>query len=392
MAGDNSKASISGDGMNQRKTISPYDIISNDNPRIVITHVQLKGDNYDEWARSMRTALRARKKFGFIDGTIKQPDEESPDLEDWWTINSLLVSWIRNTIESTLRSIISHMEVAQDLWIDIRECFSVANGSRIQQLKAELAKCKQKGLAIVDYYGKLKKLWEELGNFDQIPTCKRGKCTCDLGSVLEKKREEEKMHLFLMGLDETIYGTVRSNILAQDPLPSLNRVYATLVQEERMKIIARGKEERSDVMAFVVQGTATYCGRSEGKDKNMICSNCKRTSHESDNCFQLIGFPDLWGDRPRGDGKMGNRGRGQQQQQKIGTGGGRGRGGASRANVVQTVGGSSLATLAPDEERKGTIGLNNKQWQTLLQMLNNKKPYVNEKMTGPHFEDDDWYG
>ena len=53
-----------------RKTISPYDITSLDNPRLSITQVQLKGENYEEWAHSIRTALRARKKLGFIDGTI----------------------------------------------------------------------------------------------------------------------------------------------------------------------------------------------------------------------------------------------------------------------------------------------------------------------------------
>ncbi|KAK3017878.1 hypothetical protein RJ639_004174 [Escallonia herrerae] len=237
MAQDDGKDGI------QRKTISPYDLTTNDNPGIIITQVQLKGENYDEWARSIRTALRARKKFGFIDGTIKRPDENSSDLKDWWTINSLLVSWIRNTIEPTLRSTISHVEVAQDLWTDIKERFLVINGPRIQQLKTKLADCKQKGLTIVNYYGKLKMIWDELANFEQMPTCKCGKCTCDLGSVLEKKREEEKVHQFLMGLDETIYGTVRSNLLAQDPLPNLNRVYSTLIQEERVKTIAREKEE-----------------------------------------------------------------------------------------------------------------------------------------------------
>ncbi|KAK2976865.1 hypothetical protein RJ640_009316 [Escallonia rubra] len=132
----------------QRKTISPYDLTTNDNPGIIITQVQLKGENYDEWARSIRTAMRARKKFGFINRTIKRPDENSLDLEDWCTINSLLVSWIRNTIEPTLRSTISHVEVAQDLWTIIKERFSVVNGPRIQQLKTELADCKHKGLTI----------------------------------------------------------------------------------------------------------------------------------------------------------------------------------------------------------------------------------------------------
>jgi len=75
--------------------------------------VQLKGENYDEWARSLGTVLRARKKFGFIDGSTKKPMDNSTDLEDWWTINSLLVSWIRNTIESSLRLTISHVEIAR---------------------------------------------------------------------------------------------------------------------------------------------------------------------------------------------------------------------------------------------------------------------------------------
>ncbi|KAJ8628491.1 hypothetical protein MRB53_021798 [Persea americana] len=156
-------------------TVSPYRLNSNDNPGNIITQVQLKGDNHDEWARAMRTSLRA-KKYGFIAGTIPQPDEKSADLEDWWTVNSMLVSWIFNTIEPTLRSTITHMEIAKDLWDDIKERFSVGNGPRIQQLKSELANCQQVGLPIVTYYGKLKQIWEELANYDQNSTCQCGAC------------------------------------------------------------------------------------------------------------------------------------------------------------------------------------------------------------------------
>ena len=57
----------------------------------------------------------------------------------------------------------------------------------------------------------------------------------------------------MIGLDDVSYGMVHSNILAIDPLPSLNRVYATLVQEKRMKIITKCKEEREAVMGFAVK-------------------------------------------------------------------------------------------------------------------------------------------
>ncbi|GKC77377.1 retrovirus-related pol polyprotein from transposon TNT 1-94 [Tanacetum coccineum] len=217
---------------------------------LVITQVQLKGDNYDEWPRSFRTAIRALKKFGFIDGTIERPGEKDKDIEDWWTINSLLVSWIRNTIEQSLRSTISHVEIAKDLWDDIKDRFSVTNGPRIQQLKSDLAGCRQKGMTIVNYYGCLKQILDELGNFAQIKTCTCGKCVCNLGDVLLKKQEEEKVHTFLIGLNESVYGTARSNILAQDPLPNLNKVYSILIQIERVNTMMRGKDERPELMAL----------------------------------------------------------------------------------------------------------------------------------------------
>ncbi|GKD80572.1 retroelement pol polyprotein-like protein, partial [Tanacetum coccineum] len=119
-------------------TNSHYYLGLNDNPGNIITQVKLCGPNYEEWARAMKTSLRARRKFGFIDETIKQSTEAS-ELEYWWTVLSMLVSWIMNTIEPSLRIKISYVEEASALWKDIKERFSVANGPRIQQLKFELA-------------------------------------------------------------------------------------------------------------------------------------------------------------------------------------------------------------------------------------------------------------
>ncbi|PNX93517.1 retrovirus-related Pol polyprotein from transposon TNT 1-94 [Trifolium pratense] len=356
------KTAHTGDGVVIRKTISPYDITSNDNPGSLITHVQLKGENYDEWASSIRTALRARKKFGFVDGTIGRPGEESSDLEDWWTNNSLLVSWIMNTIEPSLRSTMSHMEVAMDLWNDIKERFSIANGPRIQQLKAELVECKQKGLTIVTYYGKLKKLWEELVNYDQILTCKCGLCTCNLGNQITKKREEEKIHQFLMGLDDTLYGTVRSNLLAQDPLPTLNKVYATLVQEERLRMVTRVTEERGEAMAFAVHS------KFKNKEKEESCSHCNQVGHNSEGCFQLIGYPEWWGDRRRRPMKGSGRGKPEQSNN-------RNRGGTAKAHVAQ-------AKEITAEVSAADFGLTSDQLQTLSSLLNNVKLGSIEKLNG----------
>ncbi|KAJ1375273.1 Zinc finger, CCHC-type, partial [Sesbania bispinosa] len=359
-----------------KKPPSPYDLNSNDNPGNVITQVQLRGENYEEWARAMKISLRARRKWGFIDGTHKQPDDGALEMEDWWTVQSMLVSWILNTIEPTLRSTVTYAENAKELWEDIRDRFSVVNGPMIQQLKAELADCKQQGMTMVSYYGKLKTLWDELANYEQIPRCSCGGCKCDIASKLEKRREEERVHQFLMGLDDASYGTVRSNILAGDPLPSLNRVYATLVQEERVKTISRSKEERGAVMGLAVQAGHRTKGRGETKDKSMVCSYCGKAGHDAENCFQVIGYPEWWSDRPRNEGRTNNR-----NQQRSGTSAGHGRGGAARANAAH-VAGSHVTRCDPEPGKSELPGLSNEQWQILVEMLNNRKTSENEKMTG----------
>ncbi|KAL8159822.1 hypothetical protein V2J09_001359 [Rumex salicifolius] len=59
-------------------------------------------------------------------------------------LHSLIVSWIRNTIEPSLRSSIPYKENAQELWEEIHDRFSVSNGPKIQQLKSALADTKQR--------------------------------------------------------------------------------------------------------------------------------------------------------------------------------------------------------------------------------------------------------
>ena len=48
-------------------------------------------------------------------------------------------------------------------------------------------------------------------------------------------------------------GQYVSNILSTEPLPNLNRVYAMIVQQERVRTMTRTKEERGSPMSFAVQ-------------------------------------------------------------------------------------------------------------------------------------------
>ena len=117
-------------------------------------------------------------------------------------------------------------------------------------------------------------IWDEMNNYDKIPVCNCAGCKCNLMIILEKKREKERVHQFLMGLDEEVYDTVHSNILSTEPLLNLNRAYAMVAQQERMRTVTCTKKERGNPMSFAMK-TECQNSRSEAKDKNMVYTNCK---------------------------------------------------------------------------------------------------------------------
>ncbi|KZV39751.1 hypothetical protein F511_08213 [Dorcoceras hygrometricum] len=325
----------------------------------------------------MRNALRAKKKLGFIDGSLEKPSNDSSEIEDWWMVNSMLVAWIFNTIEPTLRSTITYVENVKDLWEDIQQRFSIGNGPRVHQLKTDIAACKQQGQAVMTYYGRLKMMWDELANYEPIPVCRCGHCTCNVSAEIERIREEERIHQFLMGLDDVMYGTLRTNLLSMEPLPNLNRVYSTVIQEERHRNIARSKEGHGDIVGFTAQAVlGAKAAIVRAKDnKTGICRSCGRPGHDAKECFQIIGYPEWWGDRPRGTGKSGHRGRG--GTNAISTS--RGRGGA-RANVTRAATGE--ASSAADVDHNGIPGLSDEQWAKLLEMLSAANTSEVERLSG----------
>ncbi|PNX98093.1 hypothetical protein L195_g021334 [Trifolium pratense] len=142
-----------------------------------------------------------------------------------------------------------------------------------------------------------------------------------------------------------------------------------------MRSITRGKEERTEVMALTVQASAKMKGREIKNDS--ACTHCNRPGHDEAGCFELIGYPEWWGERPRNDGKAGGRGRGQYRTRGTASNNGRAQRGPARAHAVQNLGSSG-----GDIENSVMTRLSKEQWQTLVEMLNTSKVTSNESMTG----------
>lgn len=109
--------------------------------------------------------------------------------------------------------------------------FSYGNEPRIFQIQKSIASLSQRQTPVTAYYTKFKALWEELSNFKVHHVC-----TCEAVKHLTDEHNQECIMQFLMGLNES-YSHVRVQIQLMEPLPSINKVFSLIVQEERQRVL-----------------------------------------------------------------------------------------------------------------------------------------------------------
>lgn len=366
------------DGKKEAAALSPFYLHPSDGPGNLITTVQLRGENYEDWSKHVRNALRTKRKLGFIDGTLEKPSTVT-EIEQWEVVNSMLVAWIMNTIEPTLKTSISMVDEVKLLWDDLKLQFSAGNGPRISELRAEIANSRQGGDSVMVYFGRLKKMWDELAVYKPIRTCSCG----EVMKQLEEDRDEERTNTFLNGLDSVRFGTVRSTITSMEPLPKLPQVYQRIVREERQQSIVRGRDEHPNAVGFAV--SAGHQSRAfPDREKDVTCTNCGKYGHAVSDCYQLKGFPEWWGERGRNfRGRGGARGGGRFARGggMVGNSAGRGRGNTStgRAHAVQA---AHAGTKNEEVDRNCLPNLTDDQWTALKQFLGTKKPESVDNLTG----------
>lgn len=273
-------------------TSSPYYLHPSDNLGALITSVLLKRDNYTEWATELSNSIQAKQKLGFINGTIPKPASD-PELSRWLTTNSMLVGWICTSIDPKIRSTVSFVPEAHKLWDNLKRRFSVTNGVWTHQLRDAISNCKQNGQSVIDYYGRLTKLWEKLDNLKTTRPC-----LCDAASNIENEREEIRVHKFLFGLDESRFRTIRSQIIDEDPLPEINNVYSLVIREEQHNNTSHSTELKTEAIGFSVHSTTptndsqqtqqSSAAITRFRDPNRTCTHCSRKGHENSECFLFM--------------------------------------------------------------------------------------------------------
>ena len=204
---------------------SPYHLLNSDHPGLVLVSESLDGSNYGTWIVAMTTSLEAKNKLGFVDGSIPKPELSDPYYKIWCRINSMLKSWLLNSVTNKIYTSILYFSMAADMWKDLHTRFHKSNLPRLYKLRHQLLSLRQGTMDLSSYHTQTQMYWEELSSIQAHATTVE---------ELLAQRETNRVIDFLMGLNES-YDHVRSQILMKKTLPSLSEVFNILDNEDSQR-------------------------------------------------------------------------------------------------------------------------------------------------------------
>lgn len=153
---------------------SPFHLQNGDHPGLILVSHSLTGGNYNTWNRAMSMALTAENKLGFVDGTIQQPSIDDFLYGAWIRCNSMVISWILNSVSREIADSLMYISTAREMWTDLQDRFHQSNAPRIFQIKKTLSALQQGSMDISGYYTRLRILWDQLKDLQPVSVCRCG--------------------------------------------------------------------------------------------------------------------------------------------------------------------------------------------------------------------------
>ncbi|KAJ0834089.1 putative retrotransposon gag domain, retrotransposon Copia-like protein [Helianthus annuus] len=205
----------------------PLFLHPSDSSSLTIVGIKLKGtENYRVWSSAMKLALEAKNKFGFIDGKCKKNTDDEVLSSQWDRCNSVVLSWLLNSVSEELYLGQVFSKLASDVWTDLKETYDKVDGSIVYDLYKKINCITQNGSSVSEYYHKLNTMWTQFDAVLQLPSC-----SCQAAKDYNDFSTLIKLMQFLMGLDD-VYQPVRTNLLTREPLPPVKVAFSIVSREE----------------------------------------------------------------------------------------------------------------------------------------------------------------
>ncbi|XP_071690278.1 uncharacterized protein [Rutidosis leptorrhynchoides] len=273
---------------------SPFYIHASDHPQQMHVNETLIDNNYIV-PRDVEFSL-CQKQSGFIDGSIKKPDQGSSTYMLWMRCDVMVKGWLITAMEKDIKTSVKYANAASEIWSDLKEWFGKESAPRAYELKQKLSLTHQDGSTVSVYYTKLRALWDEIDSMLSVP-----KCTCGLCTIKDK----ERLYEFFMGLDSQ-FSVIITQILAMNPVLNLRNAYHLVAEDERQRAISTDKRSGDEVAAFKASSHMRREGNRQQKRDSSFSkytkkiettesyTHCGKKGHTRDRCFKRIGYPEWW--------------------------------------------------------------------------------------------------
>ncbi|XP_076941272.1 uncharacterized protein LOC143610768 [Bidens hawaiensis] len=307
MAGEEDSDSTTVKTQNQTQNTnhsSPYYLHPSDYPRQMQVNEPLNDNNYLDWSQEMENFLFAKNKISFFDGSLIKPETADPNYNTWLRCDAMIKGWLTTAMEKEIRTSAKYAGTSEEIWNDLRERFGKESAPRAYELKQLLSQTKQDGTSVSAYYTWLRAIWDEIRSVFPAPRCSCGGCKCGVSKTVCDLRDKERLYEFLLGLDSD-YSTIRTQLLAMKPTPTLHEAYRLVSEDEQQKAVTGGRKISPDnTVAFQTHVKRDVPGNSNkwqtrnskrGKnEKESHCDFCNKDGHKREGCFKLVGYPEWW--------------------------------------------------------------------------------------------------
>lgn len=255
-------------------------------PTLPITGHKLNGQNFLQWARSVRLFLQGKGKEEYITGDAEQPRKDDPNSQKWRLENSLVMSWLLNTMTNEVGENFMYYNTAKEIWDAAKETYSnVDNTSAIFEIKSLLNDLRQGDLTVTEYFNTLTRYWQQLDTYEEI----EWKCIED-SKQYKEIMEKDRIYKFLLGLNKNL-DEVRGRVLGTKPLPKVREVFAEIRREESRRKVMLGSQNAvtySESSALAAKGNQPHFQQKKGRP---WCDHCRKTGHTRDTCWIIHGKP-----------------------------------------------------------------------------------------------------
>lgn len=106
------------------------------------TTYRLDGRNYLQWSQLVKTFLKGHGKISHLTGD--SPKENDPKFQAWDEEDSVIMSWLWNSMQPSISKIFMFLPTNHDIWESARKTYSkMKDAAVLYEIKTKITNTKQ---------------------------------------------------------------------------------------------------------------------------------------------------------------------------------------------------------------------------------------------------------